>query len=275
MTGAPDIPWHLLALALLLVAIPLGVSWKLRLGMHRDILVGITRMSVQLILAGLYLGILFRWKAPLLTLAWLGVMIAAASGSLIHNSALQLRTFIVPAFFSLGVATLAMVLFFNGVILRLDRLLEARYLIVLSGMLLGNCLGANVVAASRFYQSLADGRPQYEYALGNGASQWTALRPFVQETFLAAMRPGIAGMMTMGLVSLPGMMTGQMLGGSSPMVAIKYQIAIMIAIFTCTVTSISLFLYTSARLCFDAYGMPEFSRIFKKSQDRSTTATSA
>ncbi|NCF84961.1 MAG: ABC transporter permease [Verrucomicrobiaceae bacterium] len=254
MKGAPDISWLALASCFLLLLIPLAVTAKLRLGLTRDLLVAVCRMTLQLILAGFYLGYLFKWNHPGMNLAWLAVMLVAASGSVLYNSALRWSTFIIPAFLALALATLGIVLYLNAFVVRLENLFEARYLIVLGGMLLGNCLSANIISASRFYQAIDHNRSAYESRLGNGAPLNVALRPYMKESLTAALRPGIAAMMTMGLVSLPGMMTGQMLGGSDPGVAIKYQIAIMIAIFTCTTLSISLFLLFTRRVCFDPQG---------------------
>ncbi len=264
MNGAPYIPWWLLGVAFLLLALPLTLNAWLGLGLARDLVLAVARMSLQLVLAGIYLSYLFQWDHPLLNLAWLFVMLVAAAGSVLYHSALRLRTFIVPAFAALAIATLAIVLYINAFVVRLENLLEARYLVVLGGMLLGNCLSANIISASRFYQSLYSGLDRYEFRLGNGATLTQALQPFVRESLTAALRPGIATMMTMGLVSLPGMMTGQMLGGSSPNIAIKYQIVIMIAIFTCTSLSISLFLLFTVKRCLDGAGRLRLERIFKK-----------
>ncbi len=263
MKGAPDLSWQGMAMGFILLALPLLLTWRLRLGLGKDIVIGVGRMTVQLVLAGLYLGYLFRWNLPWLNLTWLGVMILAASGSVLHHSELRWSAFIGPALAALGLATLVIVLYLNAFVVQLDDLFEARYLIVLGGMLLGNCLSANIIAASSYYKSIAEQQSLYEWRLGNGASQSQALRPFLRESLTAALRPGVAAMMTMGLVSLPGMMTGQMLGGSDPGVAIKYQIVIMLAILTCTSASISLFLFFSSRICFDPLGNLKTKRVLK------------
>ena len=204
-------------------------------------------------------------------------MILAAASSVLRNSELRARTFLFPAFIALTIATLNIVLYMNTIVVRLDDLLESRYLVVLVGMLLGNCLAANIVSASRFYQSLHQRLGVYEFRVANGVSRPKALLPFIQESLPAALRPGIAAMMTMGLVSLAGMMTGQMLGGSSPLMAVKYQIAIILAIFACTTLSISLFLLLTIRQCPDHYGRLMVEKVFKSAawtQDKSPQLSS-
>ncbi len=91
--------------------------------------------------------------------------------------------------------------------------------------------------------------------LSLGANQQEALLPYFRDAMLAAMRPFLANMATMGIVSLPGMMTGQILGGAAPQTAIKYQIAIVLAIFAALTISVSLSIYFSSRRAFDDYGI--------------------
>ena len=80
----------------------------------------------------------------------------------------------------------------------------------------------------------------------------------MRESILASINPTLASMATVGIISLPGMMTGQVLGGADPMDAIKYQIAIMIAIYVSSTISIVSIIYLTYKTCFNEYG------IFKK-----------
>lgn len=102
------------------------------------------------------------------------------------------------------------------------------------------------------------------YKLSLGATRFEAVRDFAKRSFVSAMNPTIASMATMGIVSLPGMMTGQILGGSVPLVAIKYQIAIMIAILASTVLSISLSIFFTVGKSFDKYGVMQKSVFAEK-----------
>ncbi len=255
MGGAPDLGWWQMAAAVALVALPLGVSWMWRLGLMRDIGIAGGRMVAQLVLAGIYLQFLFDLNSGWLNLAWLLVMITAAAASACRNSDLRWRRMLGPVGGATAISALAVVLYFNGVIVRIDRLLDARYLVVISGMLLGNTMSGNIVALTHFFETARGrGAAEYEYRLANGATREEALRPVYRESARRALRPMIATMMTIGIVSLPGMMTGQMLAGASPMGAIKYQIVIMFAILAVMALGVVLTLRFAAVAGFDGWG---------------------
>jgi len=124
-------------------------------------------------------------------------------------------------------------------------------------MVLGNILRSNVIGLDRFYSELGRREHEYIHYIFLGASFKEAVKPFLREAFKAAVTPQIATLATIGLVALPGMMTGQILGGSSPSVAIKYQIMIMIAIFVSVSISTFLSIYFSTKLSFDKFGRLE------------------
>jgi putative ABC transport system permease protein len=115
------------------------------------------------------------------------------------------------------------------------------YLVPLMGMVIGNSLNSATLAVERLDSELRSGRERVEALLALGATSRQAAAAPVRSAMKAAMIPIINSMMVVGLVSLPGMMTGQILGGSSPLVAIKYQVLIMYMIaFSTTVTAFML-----------------------------------
>ncbi|MEQ1529321.1 MAG: ABC transporter permease, partial [Methylococcales bacterium] len=130
---------------------------------------------------------------------------------------------------------------------------DARYLVPLAGMILGNCLQNNVITLERFFSAVRRNENEYATFLMLGATRWEAVRPYFRDAVKAAINPTIAGMSTMGLVSLPGMMTGQILGGSEPWLAVKYQIAIMICIFTSATVASIINLKLSISIAFNAF----------------------
>ena len=121
-------------------------------------------------------------------------------------------------------------------------------------ILMGNMLSSNVIALNTFYSNLMREQQLYYYLLGNGATRHEATAPFVREAIIKAFSPAIANMAVMGLVALPGTMIGQILGGSSPNVAIKYQMMIIVITVAASILSLMTTLWLSARKTFDSYG---------------------
>ena len=125
-------------------------------------------------------------------------------------------------------------------------------------MLLGNMLSTNVMALNTFYSGVEREKQLFQYLLGNGATLSEALAPFMREALIKSFNPALASMSVMGLIALPGTMTGQILGGSSPNVAIKYQITIMVTTFASTLISVLLTLWISRKQSFDEFGIKQF-----------------
>lgn len=249
-----DISLVSLLLAFILLLVPVFLSLFYGLGLVRQLFISVARMSVQLLLIGVFLKYLFFWNNGFVNLLWLGVMILVAVFSAIRNSAMKPVKVLVPIFVSFSAATFVIVFYLNIFVIRLDNIFDARYLIVLGGMLLGNSLRGNIVGIDYFYRSIRKDTKKFLYVLSLGATHHEALLAYLRESVRLALKPTIASMATMGIVSLPGMMTGVILGGASPEVAIKYQIMIMIGIVASTIISVVLTIMMTLRVCFTKYG---------------------
>ncbi len=244
-----------LLLTFLLLALPVILSLKFGFGLIRSLFYSVARMTIQLILIGIFLKYLFLWNNTWINLLWLLVMITVAVFSAVRSSAIKIGKVFIPGFLSFTIATFVVIFYLNIVVIPLDNIFDARYLIVLGGMLLGNSLRGNIVGISTFYKNIRKDAKKYLYVLSLGASQSEALLPYLRESVQLALKPTLAAMATMGIVALPGMMTGVILGGASPEVAIKYQIMIMIAIVVSTITSVVLTILLTLRVCFNRYGV--------------------
>lgn len=229
--GAQDIT--VLSLVLLLIwLIPIFyINWLLKLSFNATMVSSIIRMCVQLSAVGLYLEFLFMYNSPVLNVLYLLIMISIACHSILKASHLKVIKFFIPVFFSLLLPFTSVLFFFNALVVRIDNLFEAKYVIPIGGMLLGNCLRSIIIGLNSFYSGIQKEENVYLYSLSLFSSRIQALKPYFKQSITASVTPTIASMATIGLVSLPGMMTGQILGGSIPLVAIKYQMAIMLAIF--------------------------------------------
>ncbi|NLX25318.1 MAG: iron export ABC transporter permease subunit FetB [Lentisphaerae bacterium] len=217
-----------------LMVVPLAIFFYLQLGLIRDTLEAMLRMTVQLILVGLYLKYIFQWNNPLVSLAWVAVMMIVANTSTLKKAGLRCRLLFWRTLASIAGSTLLTSGWFIVVSIRPDPIYEARYLVPITGMILGNCLRSNVLSLERFYSGIRKNEEEFTTYLMLGATLREAVRPYLRDALKAALNPSIATMATMGIVSLPGMMTGQILGGALPVEAIKYQIGIMFCIFTST-----------------------------------------
>jgi len=259
-----DISVTSLALCLLLLLIPVLLSHFLKLGLIRTLLFSALRMGVQLFLMGFYLTWLFKLNSPLINICWMIIMVTAASLTVVKSTELNRQLFFKPVFLSLLISVAFMLLYFNLIILQLPSPFEVKYFVVIGGMLMGNSLRGSIIGLSGFYNDLKQNEPRYLYSLAAGATCFEAAFPAIRKGLSSALRPTIATMATMGLVFLPGMMTGQILGGSPPLTAIKYQIAIMIAIFVLASITVTLAILLSMKRGFNGFGVLKKEIFFKR-----------
>lgn len=247
-----DLTWIQLAISLLILLIPMAILWKFKTGLIRNTLVAVARMIVQLVFVGYYLEYLFRFNNPWVNLAWILVMVLVADFSTLNRSELRhTKSIFISVFAATFLGLILIDFFFLQFVIRLPNILDAQYLIPITGMILGNCLRGNVIGMNEFYYSLDQHRERYRFFLASGATKKEALFPFFRSALMKSINPTLASMATIGLVALPGMMTGQMLSGSSPLIAIKYQIMIMLAIFSGTLLCVYLGIWFSQMAAFD------------------------
>ena len=232
--GAQPINNFALASFYMLLLIPLGIFLWFRIPLLTRTLIAVLRMTAQLLFVGLYLQVVFRLNNPWINGLWLIVMITVADLSIIRGSDLRTKKFILPLFGALIIGTAIPLFTFLGPLLKRPTLMDAQYVIPIGGMILGNCLRADLIGIRTFYSALKKREKPFLLSLAQGARLHEAIRPYLRDACQAALAPTVATIATIGLVSLPGMMTGVILGGTNPETAIKYQIAIMIAIFTGT-----------------------------------------
>jgi len=254
MTVIDITPWRLAA-GYLLFIIPFGIALWLRVGIIGQMAIAIVRMTVQLLFVGLYLHGVFDLNNPWLNSVWLLVMICVADVSITRGCGIQLKRFSIPLFVSLSVGTAIPLIVFLGPILSIASFLDAQYVIPIGGMILGNCLRADIIGVKHFYESIKKDEKAFLHALAQGARPGEAMRPYFRDAFHSALAPMIATMATIGLVALPGMMTGVILAGADPTIAIKYQIAIMIAIFSGTAVTVTLAVILTVKSSFTPFGI--------------------
>ena len=216
-----------LGLAALLMLISVLLSWRLRLGLGRDIVVASVRMTVQLLLVGLILGWVFALKHPLPVIGIGLVMTLLAGQAAVGRTARRYAGIYLDSFLAVfGSSFLLTGLALSG-ILQIRPWFEPQYAVPILGMVLGGSLTSVSLALDRFTSDVQSRRGEIESLLAMGASRWEAAHGAVTAAVRTGMIPTLNGMAVMGVVSLPGMMTGQILAGASPNTAVRYQIVIM------------------------------------------------
>jgi putative ABC transport system permease protein len=218
-----------LLLSLGLMAMALAVSAQSRLGLEKDLLLGTVRAAVQLFAVGLLLTLVFRNQHPASVLGVIVVMVAVAGWTAARRIAHGPGTWVLFRHATLailvgGVVVLVPVFAF---VIRPPLWYEARLLIPISGMILSNAMNGVALVFERIFASIHEDAPGVEQLLSLGATPKQAVDRHVRAAMNAALRPTINGLLTVGLVALPGMMTGQIVSGTAPDQAVRYQLVIM------------------------------------------------
>ncbi len=232
MLGIQIIELNNLALMLLPVGVALVIFWRWSLGLGSTIY-ALGRMLLQLTLIGYLLVAIFRTDDAWIVMGIL-LMMLFFSGWIALRTIPRKRTQLLG--YALGAILLGggvTLIFVTQGVLRLDPWYLPHYMIPLAGMVFANAMNSVSLAAERYYSERSE-----------GLDIITARNKAMQ----AAMIPVINALFAVGLVSLPGMMTGQILSGVSPLIAARYQIMVMLMIFSASGLSTALFLYMASRL---------------------------
>ena len=219
-----------LATAAALIMINGAISVALRLGLEGKLAVAALRTVVQLLLIGYILEWVFAIDRWYVVLAILTLMTLIAGRAAATRGAVHYRGMGLDAILSVSASSWLVTALGLFVVIRIDPWYRPQYAIPILGMILGNTLTGVSLGLERITEELSARRAQVETLLALGASRWEAFRLPAQQAVRAGMMPVINAMTVVGLVSLPGMMTGQVLAGQAPEQAIRYQIVIMFLI---------------------------------------------
>lgn len=217
-----------------------------------EILIASVRMTLQLILTGYVLVYLIETASPWLTLLVLALMEGFAIFTIIRRSknpmSASLKRIVA---LSMAVGATACLLYFLFVVVRISPWYDARYFVPIAGMFVGNTMTGVSLGLMRLTDGVQQRKDVIEGTLMLGATPQRAVKPILDNAFDSAILPTINSMLGMGIVFLPGMMTGQILSGTSPVTAISYQIAIMLGILGCVSLTVLLFLQLGSRTFFN------------------------
>ena len=231
-----EIGWGQLASASALVLVAIALSAWQRLGLAKSLVIGAIRALIQLTLIGYVLVWLFntdRWYFVLgvLLLMTLTATLAATGRQRGALAQLQLRPI---CFVSILIGSSLTLAYVAAFVVAITPWYNPRYLIPLFGMIVGNAMNGAALAAERLQSEMEAGRAQIEAYLALGATPQQASAEPARRATVAAMIPTINALAVVGVVSLPGMMTGQILAGSAPTLAVRYQLVVVFMLTAAT-----------------------------------------
>lgn len=229
-----ELSYGRVAIAAALILVNALLSVALSLGIERRLLIAAVRTIVQLLMVGLVLEWVFaldRWFA---VAAVALVMMVVAGRAAVSNVSRRYPGIWLDGLLAMGLSSWSVTALALIVIVRPDPWFLPQYSIPLLGMMLGNSLNGVSLGLERLGEELSSGRDRIDGYLALGATRWEAAAAPVRTAIRTGLVPITNSMMVVGIVSLPGMMTGQLLAGTSPVEAVKYQVMIMFLIATAT-----------------------------------------
>lgn len=243
-----------IALASTLLLISMGVSVYLKLGLFKTLLIAGARTIIQLCLIGLILAWVFARENAWQVLGILTIMTLIASISAKNRIKKPYQGLLTDSILSLAVATGGVTLIAMTLILKASPWYHPQYIIPILGLILGNSLTAISLTTNELVNALHDKQALIKTHLSLSATPFEAVHELIKSAILSGLTPTINAMMVVGLVSLPGMMTGQILAGADPTQAVRYQIITMFLICAGSTLSCTLSALLVVRRFFDGRG---------------------
>jgi len=237
------------ALIFVLLAILLSL-WK-RLGLEKEIAISTARMAVQLFVIGYVLQFFFRSDHPVL----IGLLILMMLGVAAWNAARRGRPF-AGAFWRILLTLTLTELLTMGMLAGFGIIAPTpQYLIPLSGMIIGNAMIVSGLYLSHMTREVEASRGEIETWLCLGANPKRAIQDVLKRSVKSSLVPTFDTMKTLGLVQLPGTMTGMIIAGADPVDAVRYQILIMFTFAASAAITAVLLSSISYKLWFTPEGM--------------------
>jgi putative ABC transport system permease protein len=210
-----------------LIAIAVGLSLWQRLSLEKDLIIATIRTIVQLLAVGYVLAFVFAWRNPWAVVAVVLVMLTVAAIVARNRIGKKIPRLLILVWGSLLATTALTLGYTNLLVIRPDTWYEPQYFIPLAGIVLGNAMNGATLAGERLTSNLRNNRLEIETYLSLGATPQQAIAQYQREAIRAGLIPTINAMMIVGIVKLPGIITGQILSGADPLDAARYQMLIM------------------------------------------------
>lgn len=253
MNGIIDLSVWQVAIAYIFVLIVIAIVRIRKINKEKEIVISSVRMTLQLILTGYILVYIFKNPSPLITVGILLLMEIFAIYTIFKKFKGKLSNPLKKIIaISMFIGTLSCLMYFLFVVVRISPWYSPQYFVPIAGMLIGNSMTGISLGIKSLIEGMSTQKNLIEEALILGATPQAASRNIINSTFDSAIMPTINSMVGMGIVFLPGMMTGQILSGTSPTMAVAYQIAIMFGILGAVALTVIIMLQLGYRTFFNA-----------------------
>jgi len=226
-------PWQL-ALATLFVVFVGVVSIRLSLGITKDLAVATVRTYVQLLALGYVLRYVFAIDSAWLVMGLLLLMVLVAARILVKRSPDAPPGIFASAFVAMALTGFIVTFAVTGVIVQVEPWYLPQYVIPLAGMVIGNSMTGIALSLERMFADLDSRRDEVLALTALGATPWEASHGAIRLALRAGLIPTISSMAAVGIVFIPGMMSGQILAGADPVTATGYQIVVMLMVAAAT-----------------------------------------
>jgi len=222
-----------------MMAIAIGISSWQRLGLEVSLAIATGRTVVQLIGVGYLLAVIFALKDPIYVLGILMIMLTIATITASNRIGKKIPRLFPLVFSSIFFSAVLTLTYTNLLIIQPESWYQPQYLIPLAGIVVGNAMNGAAIAGERLVSTISSSRLEIETHLSLGATPQQAVELYRKEAIRAGLIPTLNQMMVVGVVTLPGIISGQLLSGIDPLNAASYQILIMFMLaFTNLITTI-------------------------------------
>ena len=229
-------------LALLLLIVPFGALYLLDRPSIRPFATALVRGLVQLLLFSLIVWGVYKIDNTWINILWFVAMTIWGGFMVVSKCHLAIKDYLLPAIAGLFGGAIAVGLWLLVAVLPIESI-TARWFIPVMAVLLGHSAAMMVRGLSSFATMFQRNRAQYDFLLGNGASQWKALMPFVRTSLLAILSPTIANLSALALATLPLLFCGMLIGGFTPINAFAVMLYTIIGCITSSVLSLGIALF--------------------------------
>ena len=240
-----------LGLAALLIVFNAAIALRMRLSLGRQLLLAAVRSVVQLTLLGLVLTWIFGTEDPRIVVLWMIAMAVLAGFEAVRRTTHRVRGLHALTIVVMLASSMAVTLYGTQVVLNVEPWYAPRYLIPILGMVLGNALNGIALGLETTLGGFLRERERVELLLAHGATPREAGRDVVRNAVRTGMIPILNAMIAAGVISIPGMMTGQILAGESPQSAAMVQMFILFCIAGGVALGTLGVVFGSSKLVFD------------------------